>query len=136
MDRIEKTLLLRDVDLFCEAQSSSLALLSSVAQVVDLESGATLVHGVESDPSLFVVVRGQVELAGAEGGERRLGERDSFGARGLLAGEPEELEVRSDDRSRLLRIARSDFRDLLVENPELALDVGKALAGRLGAART
>lgn len=131
MEAIEKTFRLREVELFRHVEGSSLALLSTVAEVVELDVGALPGSGWESDPSFVVVDRGEVELVAEDGRTRTLGEGESFGARSLLVGEPEDLEVRAAGPSRLLRIARGDLRDLLLENPEVAVDLAEAVVRSL-----
>jgi CRP/FNR family transcriptional regulator/CRP/FNR family cyclic AMP-dependent transcriptional regulator len=130
MDLIEKTFLLREVALLRDAESSSLARLASITEVVEVGPDAVLSRGDEPAAAFFVVVRGEVEVVPPDGERRSAGEGEWFGTRALLERETPALEVRSSRPSRLLRIARSDFDDLLLESPEVAVGILKGLARR------
>ena len=80
---------------------------------------------------MYVVISGDVSLVGLGGQPLSLGEGAAFGTWALIDRDPSLLEARAETDCRLLRIGRSDFHDLLVDYPELGLDLLEGLAKRL-----
>ncbi|NJD11316.1 MAG: cyclic nucleotide-binding domain-containing protein, partial [Gemmatimonadetes bacterium] len=130
MELIEKVFLLQQVDLLRGARSAHVALLASIADEVDVPAGTVLLPAGEPPAALFVVARGSVELQGV--GERLVMGRDgAFGTWALIDEEPSPLEARTLEPSRLLRVTRADFHDLLDDHGELALGLLQGLAHRV-----
>ena len=131
MDLIEKVFLLQKVDLLQGARSSHLALLASIAEQVEVSPGEVLIRRGEPNDSLYVVIRGEVELRGME--EQTLSARENtpFGTWSIIDSDPSVVGARAVEPSRLLRITRSDFQDLLADHPELAMGILQGLARRV-----
>jgi CRP-like cAMP-binding protein len=131
MNLIEKVFLLQQVDLLQGARSAHLALLASIAEEVEVEPGTVLIRQGEPTDALYVVIRGAVELRGA--GEQLLVARDGtpFGTWALIDESPSLFSARAVEDTRLLRITRSDFYDLLADHHELALGLLQGLARRV-----
>jgi AAA family ATP:ADP antiporter len=130
MDLIEKAFLLQRIDLLQGARSSHLALLASIAEEVEVSSGVTLIRQGEPTDALYVVIRGGVELRGM--GERlRASAGTSFGTWSVVDPGASLLEARTVEPTRLLRITREEFLDLLADNPELAVGMMQGLARRV-----
>lgn len=131
MDLIEKIFLLQNVDLLEEAESEHLALLASIAEEVEGEAGEILIRQGEPSANLYVVVRGKVELSGM-GGEVVVAEAGRpFGTWALIDQNPSVVEAKVVEPTRLLRITRGDFHDLLTDHPELAMGLLQGLARRV-----
>lgn len=131
LELIEKVLLLRDVDLLREARSSDLALLASIAEERELPAEAVVFRRGEANDSLYVVIRGAVQLTGMAGQTLTAGERAEFGTWALIDSAPSEVGARVLEAARLLRITRDEFRGLLTDHPELAAGMLEALARRV-----
>ncbi len=131
MDHIEKVFLLQKVDLLQEARSSHLALLASIAEEVDVDEGEEIIREGTINESLYVVTRGSVELRGM--GDQRIvvQENTPFGTWALIDSDPSVVGARAAEPASLLRITRSDFQDLLADQPELAVGMLQGLARRL-----
>lgn len=130
MDLIEKAFLLQRIDLLQGARSSHLALLASIAEEVEVASGVTLLRQGEPTDAMYVVIRGAVELRGV--GERLLAAAGtSFGTWSVVDPGASVLEARTVEPTRLLRITREEFLDLLADNPELAVGMMQGLARRV-----
>ncbi len=130
MDLIEKVFLLQNVDLLSGARSGQLALLASIGRVVDAEDGEVLVRRGEPPDALYVVIRGEVELKGAER-TLQATEGSAFGTWALIDEDPSLVEATAVEPAKLLKIRRGDFRDLLADNPELGLGLLQGLAKRV-----
>jgi len=131
MDLIEKVFMLQNVDLLSGARSQQLALLASIAREVEADEDRVLIRKGEATDALYVVLDGEVELAGVGDQTVRVADEAPFGTWALIDREPSLVEARTTRPTRLLRIARSDFRDLLVDHPELGLDLLEGLARRV-----
>lgn len=131
MDLIEKVFLLQNVDLLSGVQSQQLALLAAIAREVDADAERVLIRKGEPTDALYVVIEGEVELAGVGDQSVRVSDGSPFGTWALIDREPSLVEARTTTPTRLLQIARADFRDLLVDHPELGLDLLEGLARRV-----
>jgi ATP/ADP translocase/HEAT repeat protein len=130
MDTIDKVFLLQKVDLLQGARSAHLAILASIAEEVDVEAGTRVMTEGEPTDSLYIVVKGAVELKGM-GGTLLAADGTAFGTWALIDQSPSVVEARTRDASRLLRITREDFQDLVADHPELAIGLLQGLARRM-----
>ncbi len=131
MDLIEKVFLLQRIDLLHDARSSHLALLASIAEDVDVDGGTVLLRQGEPTDALYVVVEGTVDLVGVANQKIEAGEGQAFGTWALIDEAPSLVTATVREGSRLLRITRSDFYDLLADHSELALGLLQGLARRV-----
>jgi CRP-like cAMP-binding protein len=131
LDVIGKAFLLQRVDLLEGARSSHLSLLATISQEIEADAGEVLIRPGEPNDALYVIVRGSVELSGV--GDHTLNAEDgtAFGTWSLIDSAPSVVGARATERTRLLRITRSDFQELLSDHPELATGMLQALARRL-----
>jgi AAA family ATP:ADP antiporter len=132
MDLIDTVFLLQKVDVLRDARSAHLALLASIAEEIDAGPGTVLAREGEPADALHVIVRGAVDLRGA-GGELVLTDGMAFGAWGLIDGSPSLFEAKVARPTRLLRIDREEFYDLMSDHPELAFGLLQGLARRMRA---
>jgi hypothetical protein len=131
MDLIEKVFLLQKIDLLQDARSSHLALLASIAEEVEVDARTVLIRQDEPTDALYVVIDGAVELEGVADQSLRAGEGRAFGTWALIDEAPSLVTATACEPSRLLRITRSDFYDLLADHSELALGLLQGLARRV-----
>jgi hypothetical protein len=133
MNLVEKVFLLHQIDLLQEARSEELALLASIAEEVEVGPGTVLLAQGEPTDALYVVIGGAVELRRA--GEQVLTAQDGtpFGTWALIDESPSLVGATAVADTRLLRIAREDFYDLLADHNELVRGLLKGLARRVRA---
>jgi ATP:ADP antiporter, AAA family len=130
MHLVEKVFLLQDVDLLRGARGSHVALLASIAEEVDVAAGAELICEGDVPAAMYVVMSGSVELHGV-GHRLVLGPEQAFGTWALIDEQPSPIRARALEPSRLLRVTREDFHDLLADHSELALGLLRGLAHRV-----
>lgn len=133
MDLIEKVFLLQNVDLLSGARSQQLALLASIAREVDADADRVLLRRGDPPDALYVVIRGEVALEGVGNQAVTASAGDPFGTWALISSDESLVQARTTQPCRLLKIDRADFRDLLVDHPELGLDLLQGLARRVRA---
>ena len=119
---------LEGVALFRALDDADRAGLASTMDLQAIQSGATLFHQGEAGNSLFVVLRGEVELfvqdhAGQEIVLHRVGHKEAFGELSLLDGRPRSATARVTMDAELLVLDREDLVSLVRRSPELALDI-------------
>lgn len=131
MDVIGKAFLLQKVDLLEGARSAHIGLLASIAEEVEAEPGEVLVRAGEPNDALYVIVRGSVELSGVGNQTLTAGDGTAFGTWSLIDSAPSVVGARALEPTRVLRITRGDFQELLSDHPELATGMLQALARRL-----
>ncbi|WP_419948626.1 HEAT repeat domain-containing protein [Candidatus Palauibacter sp.] len=131
MELIEKVFRLQNVDLLSGVKSRQLALLGSIAREVEAREGAVFIRKGEPTDALYLVIRGEVALEGVGQGSIALTDGQAFGTWALIDEHPSLVEARATRPTRVLRITREDFRDLLIDHPELGLDLLRGLASRV-----
>lgn len=131
MELIEKVFRLQSVDLLSGVKSRQLALLASIAREVEVRPDAVFIRRGEPTDALYLVIHGEVSLEGEGEGSISLTDGEAFGTWALIDEHPSLVEAHAVESTRVLRITREDFRDLLIDHPELGLDLLRGLASRV-----
>jgi di/tricarboxylate transporter/CRP-like cAMP-binding protein len=124
--------LLRDLD-----RISLVELIPSFEQV-RVKSGDVLYRAGEPGDAFFIIVEGIVRVFLQRGGRSVeiacLGPGDWFGEMALLRDEPRNTDVEAQTELVLLKLSRTDFRQLIKKYPSLAVSVAGLLAAKLSTA--
>jgi CRP-like cAMP-binding protein len=133
MARDEKIDLLKTVPLFSGMRDRELERVAALADIVDLPADRRIMTQGDRGAEMFVMVSGsaRIERDGESLGERGAGE--VLGEIALLDGGPRTATVTLTEPSRMLVLARREFRELMDEFPEVRLHVLEAAALRLRA---
>ncbi len=128
---IEKVIFLQNVDIFSEVPSEQLAHLAAIAEEVTYEQGEDIFKEQEPPDALYLVLTGKVRMH--RGGEdiTVAGEKEAFGTWALFDDERRVATATALEETRLLRVDREDFVDLLADYVRITQGVLKAMAGRL-----
>lgn len=126
---------LRDVPLFAEFGEDQLRLIAFNAVRRRFSEGQVLFRDGEAARSAFVVLSGEVEVAGkgVPGGTGRFGPGAMLGEMALLASGRRSGEARAVSQSEALEIPRPVFHRVLEEYPELAERLRARVAARISA---
>ncbi|MFW9817781.1 MAG: Crp/Fnr family transcriptional regulator [Candidatus Thorarchaeota archaeon] len=128
---IEKVILLQSIDIFSEVPTEQLASLAAITEEASFAAGENIFHENDFPDALYVVVEGQVRLH-RDGVEISVAkEGDAFGTWALLDDEPRVAGATVDTETRLLRIDREDFIDLLADHVQIVQGVLKMVVRRL-----
>lgn len=127
---IEKVIALEAVDLFKNLSPDQLAQLATIAREIPYPPGKTVFAPDQPQDALFVVLDGAVEIS--RGGEtlHTARQNEVLGAWALFDTEPMAVAARTAEDTRLLRIGRDDFYDLLSDNAEITASIFSALVKR------
>jgi hypothetical protein len=128
---VEKVLILRAVHMFRLTPDYVLAELSGILKELDLEAGVTLIKEGDIGDCMFVIVHGAVKVQRGADVVASLGPRDIVGEMSMLDPEPRSASVVTTAPTRVLRIDRGDFYDLMADRIEIAQGVLSVLCERL-----
>jgi len=130
---LEKMMMLQNVDLFADVPSGHLAALAAIAEEVEKLGGDVVYAENDAPDALYLVLEGHVRL---HQGEREIAVADRltpFGTWALLDEEPRVTTATATEETRLLRIDREDFVDLLADQVQIAQGIIRNVAHRMRA---
>lgn len=133
MTTIERVVALQRVPLFAEVPGRTLAAVAQRATEVELPEGETAILEGAVEDHLFAVVRGRLRV---HHGDQTLAVLDAGATVGELAAlvpEPRSASVTVLHPAMLLRIDKAVLDELLVDRPELARGIIRALVGMVRA---
>ena len=128
---VEKVIALEGVDLFRSLSPEQLARIGAIAKEVRLPPHREVIDPSKAVDALYVIVDGAVELA--RNGEPLTVARQNevLGAWALFdESDAVPVSARTVEDTRLLRIARDDFYDLLADNSEITSAIFSTLVKR------
>jgi len=131
LNLVEKVIALESVELMNRLSPDQLASLATIATEVRFAPGRAILEGHRPVDALYVVVDGQVELK--QSGEPL----DTVGPAAVLGmwalfddGELTALSATAREDTRLLRISRDEFYDLLADNSDITSAMFSTLFSR------
>ncbi len=128
---VEKVIALEGVDLLANLTPDQLARIASIAQEVRHPSNAVVLDPAKPADALYVVIEGSVELSRGEEPLTTARQNDVLGAWALFEEDnPMAVTARTLEPTRLLRISRDDFYDLLADNSEITSSIFSTLVKR------
>lgn len=128
---VEKVIALEGVELLRNLTPDQLARIGSIAQEVKFPPGRTVLEADKPVDALYVIVDGSVELARNGEALTTAKQNDVLGAWALFdENDPMPVTARTLEDTRLLRIARDDFYDLLSDNSEITSAIFSTLVKR------
>jgi CRP-like cAMP-binding protein len=128
---VEKVIALEGVELLHNLTPDQLARIGSIAQEVKFPPDRTVLEADKPVDALYVIVDGSVELARNGEALTTAKQNDVLGAWALFdEDDPMPVTARTLEDTRLLRIARDDFYDLLADNSEITSAIFSTLVKR------
>ena len=128
---IEKVLCLKAAPMFAEASEEILADVAAILEEREARAGEVIIKKGDPGDGMFVIVRGNVRVFDGERTITHLGERDIFGELALLDPEPRVASVAAVTDTRLFRLDREGFTELMAGNIEIVRGVLHVLCERL-----
>ena len=128
--------LLQTVPLFSELSEEALTSLSKVASRRRYPKDTVVFFENEEGDTLFMILEGRIKVTilGDDGREiilTMLSPGDLFGEMALLDNEPRSATAIAVEETELLSLHRTDFQNVIVENPEVSAALIKVLSARL-----
>ena len=128
---IEKVIFLQNIDVFSEVTTEHLASLAAIAEEVNFIKGDVVYKEHDVSDALYLVLDGKVVLKRGEQVISQAGKMDAFGTWALFDEEPRVVTATVEEDSRLLRVDRDEFIDLLADHVQIAQGVIKTVVKRL-----
>ncbi|MBM3727921.1 MAG: cyclic nucleotide-binding domain-containing protein [Acidobacteria bacterium] len=130
---VEKVIALEAVDLLKNLTPDQLSRVASIAREVKFAPGRAVFEANQRLDALYVILDGAVELHSGDEVMHRAGQNEVLGAWALFDQEPMPVGARTVEDTRLLRIVRDDFYDLLSDNSEITAAIFSTLVRRFRA---
>ncbi len=128
---VEKVIALEGVELMNGLTPEQLARVATIAQEVHHPPGKVILDPQKSADALYVIVDGAVELSRDGEALAVARQHDVLGAWALFEeDDPMPVSARTTEDTRLLRIGRDDFYDLLADNTEITSAIFSTLVKR------
>ena len=128
---IEKVLCLKAAPMFAEASEEILADVAAILEECSAPAGELIIRKGDAGDGMYVIVRGKVRVFDGDRTITHLGERDIFGELALLDPEPRAASVAAVTDTRLFRLDREGFSELMAGNIEIVRGVLHVLCERL-----
>jgi CRP-like cAMP-binding protein len=131
---IERVMALKAARMFEEASEDVLAEVAAIVEEVEVPAGEVVFAKGDSGDSMYLVAEGAMRVVD---GQRTVGELragDVFGELALLDPEPRLFTISAREDSRLLRLDREAFLELMAGNIEIVRGVLHVLCERLRSA--
>ncbi|HPU30337.1 MAG TPA: Crp/Fnr family transcriptional regulator [Syntrophorhabdaceae bacterium] len=130
---------IKNVSLFNILSDDELKLVAKIATIRHIPKGYTVFQEGERGDALYIIVKGKVKVSlyDDEGREYILdfiGKDGFFGELSLLDDLPRSANIITTEECEFLVLKRDNFLKLLMENPEITINILKVMAKRLRAA--
>ena len=128
---VEKVIALEAVELLRNLTAEQLARIASIAQEVKFPPQQVILDPAKPLDALYVIVDGSVELSRSGEVLHVAHQNDVLGAWALFdESDPMPVSAKTLEDTRVLRIARDDFYDLLADNSEITSAMFSTLVKR------
>ena len=128
---IERVISLKAVPMFEDVSEEILADVAELMEEVEYKDGEVVFEKGAAGDSLYIVVSGRVRVYDGERTIVELGEKEMFGELALLDPEPRLASVAAVEDTRLFRLDRESFAELMAGNIEVVRGVLHVLCERL-----
>lgn len=128
---IEKVIILKSVNIFGQVSEDVLADVGALLEEVAYQPGQVIFEAGEQGDSMYIIIEGRVRVYDGERTIVELGERDIFGELALLDPEPRSASIAALQPTRLFRLDREAFLELMAGSPEIVRGVLHVLCERL-----
>jgi CRP-like cAMP-binding protein len=130
LNLIEKVIALESVDLLRGLSPEQLGRIALIAKEEDHPPERVILKPEQPSDALYVVLDGAVELTRSGAQLHVARQNEVLGAWALFDPEPMPVIARTVEQTKLLRISRDDFFDLLSDNMEITASIFSTLVKR------
>lgn len=127
---IEKVIALEAVELLKNLTADQLSRIATIAREVRYPAGKTIMQPDRTLDALYVILDGSVEIGQKNQPVTVAKQNDVLGAWALFDTDPMPISARTVEDTRLLRIGRDEFFDLLSDNMEITASIFSTLVKR------
>jgi ATP/ADP translocase len=132
----DKILLLRGIEIFEALSVSELAAVASVTEEIVCPPGEIVIKEGETGETMYLIIKGEVSVIKDQGQNHeieldRISSGDYFGEMALFEDVLRSATIRTEQESRLLVLHKQEFKEIVREYPQIALNICKVLSGRI-----
>jgi len=132
----DKILLLRGIEIFEALSVSELAAVASVTEEIVCPPGDIVIKEGETGETMYLIIKGEVSVIKDQGEKHeieldRISSGDYFGEMALFEDVLRSATIRTEQESRLLVLHKQEFKEIVREYPQIALNICKVLSGRI-----
>ena len=128
---LEKTMLLKTVDLFQDIPGELLSQISQISKASDYEKGEVIFNEGDYGDSMFIVIEGEVSIQKNGKSIALLDKGSSLGEMALLDNETRSADATAKKDSVLLKINQDVFYELMESNADIMKQIIKLLTSRI-----
>ena len=129
---LEKTIILKSVDLFKTIPAENLSRISQITEEVQFEANTQIFAEGDYGDSLFIVVNGNVKIHKGDLELVTLGKGSCLGEMALLDDEPRSADATvTEEESILFKIEQEGFYEVMGSQSDIMEGIIKLLTGRL-----
>ncbi|MBT7616336.1 MAG: cyclic nucleotide-binding domain-containing protein [Calditrichaeota bacterium] len=128
---VEKVIFLQEVDIFELLTTEDLSHIAAICDEITVSQDAVLYKEGAYPDSMYLVLSGQIRLHQSGTEVMIAGRNDAFGTWALFDDQPRVVTAEALEESRMLRIDKEDFIDVLSENVRVMQGILKALVQRM-----
>jgi CRP-like cAMP-binding protein len=132
----EKIVLLKGIELFESLSVGELAAIGSVAEEVDYPAGEIIIKEGDAGDTLFLMVSGEVSVIKDLGEINeieidRMTDGEYFGEMALFEDMVRSVSIRTEKPSAFMVLHKQEFKEIVREYPQIALEICKVLSSRI-----
>ncbi|MBL7009836.1 MAG: cyclic nucleotide-binding domain-containing protein [Candidatus Marinimicrobia bacterium] len=128
---LEKTIILKSVDLFKSIPAENLSRVAQITEEVQYDANEPIFAEGDYGDSLFIVVNGKVKIHKGEQELAMLGKGTCLGEMALLDDEPRSADATVTEDSVLFKIEQEGFYEVMGSQSDIMEGIIKLLTGRL-----
>ena len=128
---LEKTILLKTVDIFQDIPGELLSQISQISSVKNYEHGEIIFNEGDAGASMFIVLSGEVSIKKGKKLIAKLERGASLGEMALLDHETRSADALSEKDSILLKIDQDVFYELMEGNADIMKQIIRLLTSRI-----
>ena len=133
---LEKTILLKTVDLFQDIPGDLLSQISQISKAKNYENGEIIFKEGDAGDSMFIVLNGEISIKKGDKLLAKLERGASLGEMALLDHETRSADAMAEKDSVLLKINQDVFYELMESNADIMKQIIKLLTSRIREANT
>ncbi|MGD8367079.1 MAG: Npt1/Npt2 family nucleotide transporter [Desulfobacterales bacterium] len=132
----DKIILLRGIEIFEGLAVGELAAVASVTEEIDSPAGEIVIREGEPGETLYLIIKGEVSVIKGLGSDNeieldRIRAGDYFGEMALFEDIERTASIKTISDSRLLVLHKLEFKQIVREYPQIALEICKVLSLRI-----
>ena len=128
---LEKTILLKTVDLFQDIPGELLSQVSQISKAKNYDNGEMIFRDGDVGDSMFIVLEGKISITKGDKEIALLDKGASLGEMALLDNENRSANAIAKEDSILLKINQDVFYELMESNADIMKQIIKLLTGRI-----